>query len=169
MEIIMSVGITLDELLAWNEQSANYWKTHLDANPALLQLPCDIGGTHNLQEFVRHIWAVDLLWAQRLAGLPVIDREKLPAGPLDALFDLHLKAVEIFRSLVAAPDATWSEAFILDFDWVPPEQRNVTRRKIAVHVLFHSQRHWAQLATLVRTAGFPSKFRGDLLFSPALR
>jgi hypothetical protein len=48
----MSVGNTLDELLAWNEQSANYWKTHFDANPALLGLLCDIGGTHNVQEFV---------------------------------------------------------------------------------------------------------------------
>lgn len=34
--------------------------------------------------------------------------------------------------------------------------------------LWHSQRHWAQLATLVRDAGFPSDFKGDLLFSQAL-
>jgi uncharacterized damage-inducible protein DinB len=54
-------------------------------------------------------------------------------------------------------------------DWVPPEARTVSRRKVAVHALFHSQRHWAQLATLVRNAGFPSGFKGDLLFSPALR
>jgi hypothetical protein len=45
-----TVGITLEELLAWNEQSAAYWKTHLDANPALLELPCDIGGTANVQD-----------------------------------------------------------------------------------------------------------------------
>ncbi len=165
----MSVGITLDELLAWNEQSANYWKTHLDANPALLQLPCDIGGTHDVQEFVRHIWGVDLRWAQRLARLPVTAKEKTPSGPLDALFDVHLQAVEIFRKLLAAPESSWSEVIVLDFDWVPPEERSVSRRKIAAHALFHSQRHWAQLATLVRAAGFPSSFRGDLLFSPALR
>ena len=71
--------------------------------------------------------------------------------------------------LLAAPEQTWSEPFVLEFDWVPLEQRTVSRRKIALHALFHSQRHWAQLATLVRSAGFPSKFRGDLLFSPALR
>jgi hypothetical protein len=84
----MSVGISLEELLAWNEQSAAYWKTHLETNPALLELPCDIGGTANVQGFVRHIWGAELRWSQRLAGLPVADREKLPAGPLDALFDL---------------------------------------------------------------------------------
>ena len=41
----------------------------------------------------------------------------------------------------------------------------MSRRKVLAHALFHSQRHWAQLATLVRAAGFPSGFRGDLLFS----
>jgi uncharacterized damage-inducible protein DinB len=165
----MSVGISLDELLAWNDQSAGYWKAHLDANPSLLQLPCDIGGATDVQQFVRHIWGAELRWGQRLASLPVTDREKLPAGPLDALFDLHLQAVEIYRNLLTAPEQSWNDPFVLDFDWVPPEQRTVSRRKVAAHALFHSQRHWAQLATLVRSAGFPSKFRGDLLFSPAPR
>jgi uncharacterized damage-inducible protein DinB len=165
----MSVGITLEELLAWNEQSAAYWKTHLATNPALLELPCDIGGTANVQGFARHIWGVELRWSQRLAGLPLTDREKLPAGPLDALFDLHRQAIQIFRNVLAAPDETWSEPFVLDVDWLPPEERSVSRRKIALHALFHSQRHYAQLATLVRSAGFPSKFKGDLLFSPAVR
>jgi uncharacterized damage-inducible protein DinB len=165
----MSVEITLEELLAWNQGSSSYWKAHLDANPALLELPCDIGGVTNVLQFVRHIWGVELRWGQRLAGVSVIDKEKMPAGPLDALFDLHLQAVEIFRNLLAAPESSWSEPFTLDFDWVPPEQRTVSRRKIAAHALFHGQRHWAQLATLVRAAGFPSRFRGDLLFSPALR
>jgi hypothetical protein len=36
------------------------------------------------------------------------------------------------------------------------------------HMLFHSQRHWAQLATLVRSAGFPSGFKGDILFSEGI-
>ena len=73
----MSVGISLEELLAWNEQSAAWWKTHLETNPALLELPSDIGigGPATVQGFVRHIWGADLRWSQRLAGLPVADRE----------------------------------------------------------------------------------------------
>ncbi len=165
----MSVGVTLEELLTWNDESAHFWKAHLDANPALLQLPCDIGGTKNVQEFVRHIWGVELRWGQRLAALPVTAREAMPAGPLEALFFLHREAQEIFRNLLAAPEANWDETYFLDFDWIPAEERAVSRRKVAAHTFFHSQRHWAQLATLVRTSGFPTKFRGDLLFSPALR
>ncbi len=165
----MSVGITLEELLTWSQESSAYWKAHLDANPELLKLPCEIGGATNVQVFVRHIWSVDLRWSQRLAGLPVLAKENTPAGPLDALFDLHRQAVEIFRELLARPAASWDDPFLLDFDWAPAEMRTVSRRKVAAHALFHSQRHWAQLATLVRAAGFPSQFRGDLLFSPALR
>jgi uncharacterized damage-inducible protein DinB len=165
----MSAGISLEEMLAWNDQASEYWKAHFDANPNLLDLPCGIGGAANVQEFVRHIWGAELRWAQRLAAEPETPRERIPAGPLDALFDLHRQALAIYRRLLASPVQTWSEPYVLNFDWVPQEERTVTRRKIAAHALFHSQRHWAQLATLVRNAGFPSNFRGDLLFSPALR
>jgi len=165
----MSTGITLQELLIWNQDASNFWKAHCDANPHLLELACGIGGTTNVQEFVRHIWGVELRWNQRLAGLSVTPKEDVPAGPLDALFELHMSATVIFTGLLAASDESWNELYSLDMDWVPPEKRTVSRRKEAVHALFHCQRHWAQLATLVRNAGFPSGFKGDLLFSLALR
>ena len=164
----MTPAITLEELLAWNHEASAFWKTHLEANPALLELPCDIGGTANVQEFVRHIWGVELRWGQHIAGLPELTREEMPAGPLDALFDLHLKAVQVFRALLDDPTRNWDETMTLDVNWLPPQTRTSSRRKIAGHALFHSQRHWAQLATLVRAAGFPSGFKGDLLFSSAL-
>ena len=165
----MTAAITLAELLAWNQEASDFWKAHLEANPALLELPCGIGGTVNVQEFVRHIWGVELVWAQRVAFLPVTDRKDMPTGPLDALFDLHLKAVEIFRTLIDDPSVNWDETLTLDMPWLPPEARTFSRRKALAHTLFHSQRHWAQLATLVRSAGFPSGFKGDLIFSPALK
>jgi len=76
----MSAAITLEELLAWNDEAARYWKSHLEANPHLLALPCDIGPAKNVQEFVRHIWTAELRWAQCLAGVPVITKEQLPEG-----------------------------------------------------------------------------------------
>jgi hypothetical protein len=51
----MTPAITLEELLAWNEEVSRFWKVHLDANPALLELPCGIGGNVDVQTFVRHI------------------------------------------------------------------------------------------------------------------
>lgn len=165
----MTVAVDLVELLAWNQESSNFWHGHLAANPGLLQLPCDIGGTKSVQEFVRHIWGVDLRWAQRLAGLPETPREEVPAGPLDTLFDLHQQAMQIFHKLLTDPSQDWDAGYTLNAPWLPQEFRTATRRKVFAHAIFHGQRHWAQLATLVRAAGFPSGFRGDLLFSASLR
>jgi uncharacterized damage-inducible protein DinB len=164
----MTPAITLEELLAWNQEASIFWKTHLDANPALLELPCGIGGTVNVMEFAGHIWGVELRWGQRIAGLPVLAKEDVPRGPLDALFELHVKAVQVFHALLDDPAVNWDETMTLDLPWLPPHARSFTRRKVLGHALFHSQRHWAQLATLVRAAGFPSGFKGDLLLSSAL-
>jgi len=164
----MSVAISLQELLVWGQEASNWWKAHLDANPALLELPCGIGGTATVQEFVRHIWGVELRWAERIAGLPATEIKDMPAGPLDALFDLHSKADAIFSGLLDDPNQKWEETMTFDFKFLPPDARTFSRRKLFAHALFHSQRHWAQLATLVRAAGFPSGFKGDILFSSAL-
>lgn len=164
----MTPAVTLQELLAWNDEASKFWKAHLEASPALLELPCDIGGAATVQEFVRHIWGAELRWGQRIAGLPVLTKEETPAGPLDALFDLHIKAVRIFRTLLDDSALDWEDKVTIDLNWLPPDARAFSRRKLAAHALFHSQRHWAQLATLVRAAGFPSSFRGDMLFSPAV-
>lgn len=165
----MTVGISLEELLAWNDQAAGYWYEHLDINPSLLQLPCDVGSSASVQEFVRHIWLVELRWGQRLAGLPVLSKEVAPQGPLEALFNLHREAMEVFHNLLAAPERIWDETYVLELPHIPEDMRQPTRRKVAAHALLHSQRHYAQLATLARQAGHPVKFGGDLLFSPALR
>ncbi len=155
----MSVGITLQELLAWSRESSNFWKAHLAANPHLLELPCDIGGTANVQEFVRHIWGVELRWSQRLAGLPVTDREDLPPGPLDALFDLHSQAGGDLSRLAGRARRKLGAALHPRRGLVAAGGAKVSRRKVAVHALFHSQRHWAQLATLVRRQGSPQDSR----------
>ncbi len=164
----MTPVITLEELLAWNQESAELWKALFDANPALLDLPCGIDGSPNVQELVRHNWMAELRWSQYVAGLPVAPRADLPVGPIGSLFDLHLQAVRILRSLLDDPAWSWDEMLALEFEWLPPRLRTASRRKIAAHALLHSQRHWAQLATLVRAAGFPSGFEGDVIFSSAL-
>ena len=165
----MTPAITLEELLAWNRESADFWKAHFDANPALLALPCGIDGAPNVQEFVRHIWMAELRWAQFVAGLPVAARTDLPGGPLEALFSLHQQAGRIFDSLLSDGAWNWNQTVAMDYDWLPIHARTGSRRKIACHALMHGQRHWAQLATLLRVAGFPTGFQGDMIFSSVLR
>jgi len=163
----MIPAITHEELLTWNVESSRFWKAYLEASPGLLELPCGIGGNPNVQAFVRHIWGAELVWSQILAGLPVTDYDVWPRDPLDALFDLHLSAVRNFQSLLMNPAVEWDKRTV-HYPWRRPEQPQPTPRKALAHVLLHSQRHWAQLATLVRGAGFSSGFQGDFLFTSAL-
>lgn len=160
------VGISLEELLAWNDEAAHCWKGHFEANPAVLELPCGINNAANVQALARHIWGAEQRWSQRLTGVP---ETEFPLGPLDELFAMHTKAMELQRALLAGPAGRWDEFYELKFDWVPPGKGHVSRRKVAAHMLIHSQRHYAQLATLVRMAGYPVETEGDLLFSVALR
>jgi uncharacterized damage-inducible protein DinB len=164
----MSVSISMGELLAWNEEAARLWRDWLEANPAALELPCGIGGAATVQDFVRHIWGVELRWAERLQGGPETPKEALPAGPVEALYDLHRKAAVIYQKLLTDPSENWEAPYTLNIPSLPPEKRTHSRRKVLAHALLHSPRHWAQLATLVRTAGHPSGINGDLLFSSAL-
>ena len=164
----MSVGLSFAELLTWNDEASRFWKEHLETHPKLLALPCGIGGAKDVQMLVKHVWAADLRWAQRLAGVPETAKEAIPEGPLEALYAFHDHAVAIYRELLTRPAESWEESYTLNTPALP-EPITMSRRKVMGHALFHGQRHWAQLATLVRNAGFPSDFRGDMLFSKALR
>ena len=112
--------------------------------------------------------ASELRWAQRLAGLPVTPREEMPAGPLDALFDLHIQAdADLSRSCSPIPTQNWSDTLHPGFRLAAagganrlPAQRSRRMRSSTASAIGRS------LATLVRSAGFPSDFKGDLLFSP---
>ena len=46
----MTAAITMEELLAWDLETSNFWKAHLEANPTLLELPCGIGGVIQISE-----------------------------------------------------------------------------------------------------------------------
>ena len=165
----MPAAIKLDELLAWCDEAAAAWHAHFDSNPSQLDLPCDIGGAATVQALVRHVWGVELLWAQRIAGLPVTDRADMPTGPLDALYALHTEANAILRAALGNAAFDWNGIVSLNLPRLGPGTHDFTCRKLAAHALLHSHRHYAQLATLLRQAGHPSAVRGDLLFSSALR
>lgn len=163
----MTAALTLQELLIWNQEASDFWKAHLDAHLDLLQLPCGIGGNVDVQSFVRHIWGAELVWSQIFVHAPITDYDVWPTGPLESLYRLHLAAVANFRALLDDPLVLWNEPFVR-YPWRRPEQPKPSPRKALAHILLHSQRHWAQLATLVRSKGFPSGYLGDFLLSSAL-
>ncbi len=43
-----------------------------------------------------------------------------------------------------------------------------SKRKIFAHAMLHGVRHWAQLATALREAGYPTNWGKDFLYSPVM-
>jgi uncharacterized damage-inducible protein DinB len=162
----MSVAITLEEMLRWSDEVTCKWLQFLGENPAALELPCGIYGTANLMGLVKHIVFVELRHGQRLVGLPVSSYDDLPGDNLERLVEFHKEAVERFKALLADPAQDWAE--VMEFKSLTAGVLRASRRKLLAHTLMHGIRHWAQIATLTRTAGFPSGIGGDLLLSSAL-
>ena len=61
--------LTAEEILAWNEKTAQGWRQLLTSHPELLTQPCDIAGTKNVAELLQHIVAAQLRYAERLAAM----------------------------------------------------------------------------------------------------
>jgi hypothetical protein len=102
-------------------------KLIFDANPALLDLPCGIGGAANVQEFVRHIWGAELRWASASPAC----RNAARKNARRARSTRSSTCIPGHRNLPQPAGcrarANWSDPMTLDFDWLPPEQRTPSR------------------------------------------
>jgi uncharacterized damage-inducible protein DinB len=161
-----AAALALEELLGWSDESTRQWMQFLASTPAACGLPCGIYGCATVLGLVRHIVAVELRHGERLAGLPVTAYEEIPEDSLAALAALHGETMQRFRELLG--DSTIDWAAEIEFPTRSAVTLRATRRKLLAHALLHSIRHWAQLATLLRTAGYQPGIAGDLLASSAL-
>lgn len=46
------IALTGEELLAWNDKTAERWRKLLEAHKELLAVPCDINGVKSLGELL---------------------------------------------------------------------------------------------------------------------
>lgn len=161
-----AAAITLEELVGWADESARNWIGFLASQPEVQQLPCAIFNAGTVLGLVRHIFVVEWRYAQHLAGRPVPPYSSFPEGPLETWASLHAETMAQLGVLLSDSSQDWNETM----EWVTLTAGTVraSRRKMFAHPLLHGIRHWAQLASLVRAAGFPPPFPGDLLVSKAL-
>ena len=160
--------ISFDELLASNEAGTTKWRKWFDEQPAtVLDLPLSIALAKNVREFLLHIFAVELRYAERLKELPITAYESLPTSSVSELFSVGEKAGGMYREYFAA--ATDDDlASVIEFPTRTAGVVRASKRKIVVHALLHSVRHWAQLATALREAGYPTNWGKDFLYSEVM-
>ena len=163
-----TAAITLEELLADNEASTRKWQVWFAAHSAALEVPCAIYDSSTVRGLLKHIFAVELRHSQRLLGEEVTSYEAIPVGSLDELMAVHAQATQNLRNfLSSANDAALLE--VIPIQTVSAGTVHASQRKLFAHILLHSMRHWAQLSSLLREAGYKTEWTKDFLFSEAMK
>lgn len=161
-------AITLGELLEDNASSTDQWRVWFAQHPQALAIACDIFDAKSVAGLVRHTFLVELRHSQRLTGQRVVSAGEVQAADVDSLFVVHDQAVANYRDFVSqATDESLAE--VIDIQTLSKGTVRASRRKLFVHVMLHSKRHWAQLATLLREQGMPTDWPHDFLFSEAMQ
>lgn len=152
----MGFAFGIEDLLAYLEWDRSQWHAWFreQGRPALaVELGANnTGRIRNVGELVRHIFSAEKRYVQRSLQVPLMDTSAIPADDVEKLFAFGVESRRALRELLASfPDTEWDAPREMSFDG---HTRIVTSRKMIVQAVTHELRHWAQVATLLRQAGY---------------
>lgn len=162
----MPIHEELDYLLRYTEWERSQWETWFRAN-GVETLGVGLGANAdgriaNVGELVRHIFAAEQRYVERIQGLPLSDGTDVPPNDIDALFAFGRGTRQQFRRLLDRfPAERWSMPMDIQ---IGPRRAELQPKTMAVQSVTHELRHWAQIATLLRVAGYKPGSH-DFLFS----
>ena len=163
-----SKTLTFRELLDYTAAESERWHGWLAVQPpAALDLVIGEGRIATVRGLIHHIALVERRYADRLLGHPVTTYESVPADSVEALFAAFAEARRKLERYLASASAE-DLARRLEFETLSAGKQSASARKIVAHALMHGIRHWAQLATLLRQAGYKTDWPHDVLMSDAL-
>ena len=163
------VTLSLNDLVEYTDWERQKWHSFLQqhGNESLdiSSGPHGDGRFARIGDVIKHIFTAEKRYVERLWSQPLTDAATVPSDDIELLFQFSQQGRKEFKHLLEPfPAQEWDtqrEFKILTY------VANVTPRKIAVHVLMHEIRHWAQIATIFRLNGLKAEF-SDFLFSPVL-
>lgn len=158
--------LTAREILAWCDTTSGDWQRLLAANPAILDLPCDIANTSTVAQLLQHIVAVELRYAQRIHAMPETEYEEISFDSVEALYATHERAFVLYRQALEG-ETDWDTP--IEFKTRSVGMLLASRKTTLFHAMFHSIRHYAQLGTLIREHGYKTDRPGDYLFMGTTR
>jgi uncharacterized damage-inducible protein DinB len=150
------------DLLDWTTAETVHWRDWLGARPAAGAVPLGTGRLATVADVVAHVAVVDLRYAQRLRGMPVVGFDAFAGARLATAFDAAHTAHRLF--------ATWLDEVTpaeldaeLTFTTMSAGTLTASARTVLTHTLLHGARHWAQIATALRQHGLAQDWRHDYL------
>lgn len=155
-------GISFSELLAYTDYLATRWLAFFGEHPEALQVPAG-GNAPTVGELVDHVFLVEEVFSSFLHdGTP--PPEKGTPGEM-SVEEFRRRHQDAFRKFTAFLNAT------RDADL--REKKKFSRfeaspRKLLTQSMLHSVHHWAQIAMLVRRAGFDFGRPQDLILTDVM-
>jgi uncharacterized damage-inducible protein DinB len=159
-------AVSFPELLGHAQDEFRRWHEWFNKNPQALDVKTDIATAPDVRTLVLHIVACELFYAEWMSGNAITPWQSISTVSADGLFAAADSAFEKWGKLLSsASDTQWDEVMAFP---KPMEGLRATRRKCSFHTFLHSVRHWAQLATALRAAGFKQDWQHDFIFSAAM-
>jgi uncharacterized damage-inducible protein DinB len=161
--------VELSTLIGYVEHETERWREWFQAAPAeVLDLPLGPGADGTIRSLIKHMFAVELRYAQRLVGEAVSDYEQLADGTVEQLWQIHHAANTVRARYLASASSDALDHVLVS------ETRRLGRvearaHTVVVHSLVHGIRHWAQIAMVLRKHGHGGLWEHDWLMSPAVR
>jgi len=163
----MELTITLDELLAWTAEERGKWLPWFKANPRALDLTLQPGGRFGtIGTLIDHIFLVEHRHTLRLQGKELPSATGVTPGDVEGLWayaDRGRAGVRAYLPTLPATDVNKLRDIVIPAGTYP-----MSPRKLLFHMALHEVRHWAQIASTVRAAGFAPPGDHDLFYSKAL-
>jgi uncharacterized damage-inducible protein DinB len=146
----------LDDLLEYLDWERDRWHAWFrEQGPGALAVELgrnNTGPIRNVGELIRHIFSAEKRYVERCLQVPLTDASSIPATDVDALFGFGRDSRRALRELLATfPGEEWDAPREMSFG---PHRRTVSPRKMILQTVTHELRHWAQVATFLRQAGF---------------
>ena len=161
--------LELSTLAGYVEDETERWRQWFEAAPPeVLDLPLGPGADGTIRTLVKHIFAVELRYAQRLVGEPVSGYEELADATVEQLWQIHRTANATRARYLAGASAEALDRILVS------ETRKLGRiesraHTVLVHSLIHGIRHWAQVAMVLRQQGHGGLWEHDWLLNPAVQ
>jgi uncharacterized damage-inducible protein DinB len=151
-------------LLEFSSDENHRWREWFAAHPEAWDVPFASGMMATVGGVVLHIFAIELRYAERLLERDVTPPEGFTQRTVDEVFELGDDARALLvQFLTSAAESDLDT--VLSFKTITAGIVTANKHKIASNVFLHGMRHWAQIATTLRRAGFTDQWGHDMLLS----
>ena len=160
----VTCAYSYDQILFYTDAESARWRGWLTQNPGALDVTFADGRLATIRGLLIHIFAVELRYTERISGRDVTSYDDIHVQSLDEIFALGDRARTLLRHYIAGMTED-DAAVVLTFPTITAGVLSASKRKITSHIFLHGIRHWAQIATTLRTARFPTQWGHDMLLN----